>query len=114
VRHSLNHQYGRNPWSSRALSSAMEMDSSPKFHNEVGATIVRIDCREFKCIGAKPPQDHPHVYLNMGNANEIVCPYCATLFRFDPILGAYEAEPAACGYNDANFEDWAPQVQTTA
>jgi uncharacterized Zn-finger protein len=92
----------------------MEMDSYPKFHNEVGAPIVRIGCREFKCIGDKPPQDHPRVYLNMGNANEIVCPYCATLFRFDPSFGAREAEPASCGYSDADFEAWAPQVQTTA
>jgi uncharacterized Zn-finger protein len=28
-------------------------------------SIVRIGCREFKCIGDKPPQDHPHIYLNM-------------------------------------------------
>ena len=34
----------------------------------------RVSCREFKCIGAKPPQDHPHIYLNMGDASEIVCP----------------------------------------
>jgi uncharacterized Zn-finger protein len=41
------------------------MESYPKFHNEVGVSIVRIGCREFKCIGDKPPQDHPHIYLNM-------------------------------------------------
>ena len=35
------------------------MESYPKFHNEVGVPIVRIGCREFKCIGDKPPQDHP-------------------------------------------------------
>ena len=93
----------------------METDSYPKFHKEAGAPIVRIGWREFKCILATmPPQDHPHVYLNMGNANEIVCPYCASLFRFDPSLGAREAEPASCGYSDADFEAWAPQVQTTA
>jgi uncharacterized Zn-finger protein len=67
------------------------MESYPKFHNEVGVSIVRIGCREFKCIGDKPPQDHPHVYLNMGDASEIGCPYCSTLFRFDPSLGAHEA-----------------------
>ena len=22
-----------------------------------------IGCREFKCIGDKPPQDHPHMYI---------------------------------------------------
>ena len=56
------------------------MAGYPKFHNEAGVPIVRIGCREFKCIGEKPPQDHPHIYLNMGDAREIVCPYCSTLF----------------------------------
>ena len=40
------------------LSRALQMESYPKFHNEVGVSIVRIGCREFKCIGEKPPQDH--------------------------------------------------------
>src|SRR5215510_14394308 len=39
------------------LSRALQMESYPKFHNEVGVPIVRIGCREFKCIGDKPPQD---------------------------------------------------------
>ena len=43
------------------------MEGYPKFHNEVGVPIVRIGCREFKCIGDKPPQDHPRIYLNMGS-----------------------------------------------
>jgi uncharacterized Zn-finger protein len=76
------------------------MDSYPTFHNEVGVPIVRIGCREFKCIGDKPPQDHPHIYLKMVDASEIVCPYCSTLFRFDPSLGAYEADPADCAYGN--------------
>jgi len=77
------------------------MESYPTFHNEVVVPIVRIGCREFKCIGDKPPQDHPHIYLNMGDASEIVCPYCSTLFRFDPSLGAHEADPADCAYGAA-------------
>jgi uncharacterized Zn-finger protein len=87
------HRFGR-------LSRALQMESFPKFHNEVGAPIVRIGCREFKCIGDKPPQDHPHIYLNMGDAGVIICPYCSTLFRFDPSLGAHEADPADCAYID--------------
>jgi hypothetical protein len=47
-----------------------------------------------------PPQDHPHIYLNMGDASGIVCPYCSTLFHFDPSLGAHEADPADCAYGD--------------
>jgi len=45
-------------------------------------------------------RNHPHIYLIMGDASEIVCPYCSTLFRFDPSLGAYEADPADCAYGD--------------
>ena len=68
------------------------MESYPKFHNEVGVPIVRIGCREFKCIGDRPPQVYPHVYLNMGDAGGSVCPYCSTLFRFDLSLGARESK----------------------
>jgi uncharacterized Zn-finger protein len=81
---------------------AFQMESYPKFHNEPGVSIVRIGCREFECIGDRPPQDHPHIYLNMGDASEIICPYCSTLFRFDPSLGAHEADPADCAYGDPN------------
>jgi uncharacterized Zn-finger protein len=77
----------------------------PKFHNAVGAANVSIGCREFACIGDKPPQDHPHVYLNMGSADEIVCPYCATIFRFDPSLAPFDARPVECAYRDADFEN---------
>ena len=78
----------------------LQMQSYPKFHNEIGVPIVRVGCREFECIGAMPPQDHPHIYLNMGDASDIVCPYCSTLFHFDPSLGAHEADPADCAYGD--------------
>jgi uncharacterized Zn-finger protein len=86
----------------RRLSRALQMETYPTFHNEIGVPIVRIGCREFKCIGDKPPQDHPHIYLNMGDASEIVCPYCSTLFRFDPSLGAHEADPADCAFGDGD------------
>jgi uncharacterized Zn-finger protein len=78
----------------------LQMQSYPKVHNEIGVPIVRVGCREFECIGAMPPQDHPHIYLNMGDASGIVCPYCSTLFHFDPSLGAHEADPADCAYGD--------------
>jgi uncharacterized Zn-finger protein len=80
----------------------LRMESYPKFHNEIGVPIVRIGCQEFECIGDRPPQDHPHIYLNMGDTSEIVCPYCSTLFRFDPTLGAREADPVDCVYVGAD------------
>ena len=61
----------------------------------MGVPLIETGAREFMCIGAKPPFDHPHVFLAMGAADEIVCPYCSTLYRHNPALGAEEANPAA-------------------
>ena len=65
----------------------------PKFRNDRGAPEIRIGVKEFECIGMSPPLDHPHVYINMGAADAILCPYCATRFRFDPRLTSLDAEP---------------------
>lgn len=65
----------------------------PKFQNDPGVASIRIGAREFHCIGASPPQDHPHIYLNMGERDELPCPYCGTLYRFDGQLGGFDADP---------------------
>src|SRR5262245_10954361 len=65
----------------------------PKFKNDRGVPEIRIGVKEFMCIGESPPQDHPHIYINMGEADTILCPYCATRFRFDPRLTPLDAEP---------------------
>ena len=65
----------------------------PKFQNDRAVPEIRIGVREFNCIGASPPHDHPHVYIDMGYQDTILCPYCATRFRFDPRLGSHEADP---------------------
>jgi len=74
---------------------------TPYFHNDLGVARVRIGAREFMCMGALPPFDHPHVFLDMGADTEIVCPYCSTLFVHDPALGNDAADPAACAFADA-------------
>jgi uncharacterized Zn-finger protein len=51
-----------------------------KFRNDRGVREIRIGVREFKCIGESPPQDHPHIYINMGEGDTILCPYCDSLF----------------------------------
>jgi uncharacterized Zn-finger protein len=66
----------------------------PQFRNDRGVRKIRIGTREFECIGQSPPEDHPHVYLEMGLNNEILCPYCGTLFEFDPDLETFAAIPA--------------------
>lgn len=65
----------------------------PHFHNTTGARVVSIGVKEFMCVGALPPFDHPHVFLDMGDASEQICPYCSTLYRHDPALPALETAP---------------------
>ena len=64
----------------------------PHFHNDAGVSVIEIGSQEFMCVGANPPFDHPHVFLDLGNDNEIICPYCSTLYRFATDLAAGEAE----------------------
>lgn len=72
----------------------------PHFHNSAGHARIDIGVKEFMCVGARPPFDHPHVFLDMGDDNEMVCPYCSTLYRYDPSLGAEETRPADCSLQD--------------
>ncbi|WP_421851277.1 zinc-finger domain-containing protein [Oricola sp.] len=76
----------------------MASHSIPHFHNDAGHAKIEIGVKEFMCVGAQPPYDHPHVYLDMGDATEIVCPYCSTLYVYNPDLAANETIPAGCVY----------------
>jgi uncharacterized Zn-finger protein len=71
----------------------MMVSSYPKFQNDRAAPEIRIGVREFSCIGVSPPHDHPHVYIDMGDEGTILCPYCATRYRYDPRLPPSEADP---------------------
>ena len=68
----------------------------PHFHNEPGVQVIEIGAKEFMCVGAKPPFDHPHIFLDMGDEREIICAYCSTLFRYDPALDPHDSRPAEC------------------
>jgi uncharacterized Zn-finger protein len=46
----------------------------PHFCNDIGVEKIHIGVKEFQCMGAKPPADHPHIYLDMGSDDQIVCP----------------------------------------
>ena len=74
--------------------------STPHFHNQPGLPRVRIGARQFMCVGALPPFDHPHVFLDMGRADEKICPYCSTLYVYDAALNGH-SDPAECEYKPA-------------
>lgn len=80
----------------------MAASSTPYFQNDFGAAAISIGATRFMCIGAKPPFDHPHVFLDMGTATEIICPYCSTLFKLDIRLAIDAAiPPAAVWHHEA-------------
>ena len=72
----------------------------PHVHNDPGVTSIEIGAKEFMCIGASPPFDHPHVFLDMGDDVEIICPYCSTLYKYDSSLAGNEARPAECAWRE--------------
>jgi uncharacterized Zn-finger protein len=74
----------------------------PHFHNDTGVAVIHVGAHEFMCIGAKPPFDHPHVYLDMGSDHEIVCPYCSTLFKYDASLKAGACSPPECAHHETS------------
>jgi uncharacterized Zn-finger protein len=78
----------------------MAAGTTPHFHNDMGVPMIEIGCKEFMCIGALPPQDHPHVFLDMGDEEDIVCPYCSTHYRHDSHLAHGEARPAAAVWHE--------------
>ena len=74
--------------------------ATPHFQNDAGHARIEIGVKEFMCVGANPPFDHPHVFLDIGDADEIVCPYCSTLYRYRDDLGPTETDPSGNLYTE--------------
>ncbi|HRD74757.1 MAG TPA: zinc-finger domain-containing protein [Hyphomicrobiaceae bacterium] len=68
----------------------------PHFRNDSGVEKIFVGVKEFKCMGASSPYDHPHVFLDMGQDSQALCPYCSTLYLHDSRLHADETEPKGC------------------
>jgi uncharacterized Zn-finger protein len=85
----------------------MVASNIPYFHNNPGAPRVLIRVKEFMCVGDLPPFDHPHVYIDMGDDDEIVCPYCSALFVYDAGLQRV-CEPAECEFHPQSVPELVP------
>lgn len=77
----------------------MAHEGTPHFHNTEGLARIHVGSREIMCIGALPPFDHPHIYIDMGKDSEVVCSYCSTLYVFDTGLAAGTSEPLSAIYH---------------
>lgn len=68
----------------------------PHFANDQGVEKIAVGVKEFQCMGARAPFDHPHVFLDMGAESQVLCPYCSTLYVYVARLGATQTEPEGC------------------
>jgi uncharacterized Zn-finger protein len=95
--------FGQHPSQQHASDmngTIMAIYGPPHFCNDIGVEKIHIGVKEFQCMGARPPADHPHIYLDMGSDDQIVCPYCSTLYMYDPNLGPDQSDPPYCLYTD--------------
>ena len=73
----------------------MAEHSIPHFHNDPGISTIKVRVKKFMCTGAKPPFDHPHIFIDMGSDSEAICSYCSTRFVYDGALSTICA-PSEC------------------
>lgn len=68
----------------------------PYFQNDAGSPQIEIGVAKFMCCGASAPFDHPHIFLDLASENEVICPYCSTLYKFSKNLQPNETKPENC------------------
>ncbi len=73
--------------------------ATPHFHNTEGLKRIEVGSKEFMCVGALPPFDHPHIFIDMGKDTDIVCPYCSTHYVFNPELAPGTSQPLSAIYH---------------
>ena len=54
--------------------------NSPEIKSEKNKDVEYVNSKKLSCAGVEGPLGHPKVYLDMGDSNQIVCPYCSKLF----------------------------------
>ena len=54
--------------------------NSPEIKKDKHREIEYTNSKKLSCNGPDGPLGHPKVYLDMGDKNQITCPYCSKLF----------------------------------
>ena len=55
--------------------------SPPDIKDNIKSNIEIVSSKKVSCDGGGGALGHPKVYLEMGDENEIICPYCSKLFK---------------------------------
>ena len=63
------------------ISCIINLMEPPVIKDELNSDIEFVKSKKVVCDGGGGALGHPKVYLEMGDENEIVCPYCSKLFK---------------------------------
>jgi hypothetical protein len=74
----------------------------PKFRNDRGVPEICIGVKSSSASGCPHRTTTRTSTSNMREADTILCPYCATRFRFDPRLTPLDADPPDSVFTDHN------------
>tara|TARA_Y100001935_G_C17206346_1_gene457763 strand:- start:358 stop:534 length:177 start_codon:yes stop_codon:yes gene_type:complete len=56
---------------------------SPDIKDDTSINVEVVSSKKVSCDGGGGALGHPRVFLEMGNEDQIVCPYCSKLFKFN-------------------------------
>lgn len=73
----------------------------PYLANDAGVERIIVGAKGIMCMGARAPNDHPHVFLDMGGGTQTLCSYCSTLYVYDDRLESDESDPPGCVVQEA-------------
>lgn len=79
----------------------MAVSTVPHLANDQGVEKIFVGVKRLQCQGARSPFDHPHVFLDMGQDSQVLCPYCSTLYLHDPRLAETDSDPKGAVVRDA-------------
>ena len=55
--------------------------NSPEIKKNQDENVELVSSKKVSCSGPDGPLGHPKVYLDMGDNESVVCPYCSKLFK---------------------------------
>jgi len=64
-----------------SISCIINRMTPPDIKDDLNPDIEFVSSKKVSCDGGGGVLGHPKVYLEMGDEDQIICPYCSKLFK---------------------------------
>ena len=64
-----------------SISCIINRMTPPDIKDDLNLDIEFVSSKKVSCDGGGGVLGHPKVYLEMGDEDQIICPYCSKLFK---------------------------------